>query len=481
MKVGKIKCLKIGFVLILFFLSSIYAQGPVYLNNISFESKKSIFSYPSFCLPAGSGHGGNNAPFILAEDYFERVLNWESYYHIDPAPCNGCYSNNGNVDVPVHSPDWVRGVNGNMCSNGWDGVAATGMYPYEIIYQNFGGKLDEFKCYEVRVKAQIIFQNITNKYLDVFLGTQQFFYKNDQQAFSGSPSNCSSDPSCIVCDQDFMDFIIAPTDQLILMKDFKIRPLTELPPSPYTPYSYGWFEFHGKIDMTQLNFNFPINSYIHFGLDVRDQNIANGNCDGPYLTLDWIEFYESCPESYNIYGVTIAGEQDEYVASSHIRSGFIDKGPAIVASNGRTAFKATNYIELLPGFLADYGSVLEIIPGVTCNSLCGHETGGRNLKDDTGISTDNENITVFDFSEQQQLGELRLYPNPTSGVCNVSFPGENIESIEIFNEVSQLVSTVCTLKTSTCEFNVSDLNPGVYYLRIYTKSRGIFNEKLIKN
>lgn len=67
-------------------------------------------------------------------------------------------------------------------------------------------------------------------------------------------------------------------------------------------------------------------------------------------------------------------------------------------------------------------------------------------------------------------------PNPANDEIHIQMPLDiSLESVEIYNNLGQLVST-----KSTADFSVSDLATGVHFLKIVT-SEGAFHKKIIKN
>jgi hypothetical protein len=83
--------------------------------------------------------------------------------------------------------------------------------------------------------------------------------------------------------------------------------------------------------------------------------------------------------------------------------------------------------------------------------------------------------TTLSTTENEIVKTVSLYPNPMSGVLNLSsvFP---ILKVEIYDMTGRLIS----LKTAPEDtINVSDLKSGNYILKIYTE-KGITNTKIIK-
>lgn len=445
--------------------SFINAQGGQLLTNYSFEQKEPLAEYPTDCLD----------PISYSTDYFDRILNWNSFYFTDPPTCNAPFF----VDYYTHSPDWVGGLP-NYCLNGWDGNFSAGISKYENGWQQFNGGLDDEKCYEIRLKVSYVYPEQANNKLDVILSTTALAY---QENLIGKPIGSDE---CEYCNLDYRTYVIGAFEDYKVLKRFSIDDITMIGSNPiginpYYSYSYGnWFEFHGKIKMADINWNpaIPLDpEFVIFTLDLRDDDIMNGNCSGEYAIVDWVEFFESCPQKYDIHAAIIAGIQDEYIADEYIRAGNLGKGNSIIASNGRTSFKAKNYVELVPGFLSDYGSVLEIIPNVDCEGCSRPKY--LSMPNQSGLSNsqiDNSNITKV----KQNTRDCYVYPNPTAGFCSVIVLNGVINSLEIFDSKSQQIYLIENINKNQYELDISNLESGVYYVYVRTSENEIYHRKVIK-
>jgi hypothetical protein len=84
----------------------------------------------------------------------------------------------------------------------------------------------------------------------------------------------------------------------------------------------------------------------------------------------------------------------------------------------------------------------------------------------------NENFTVNNFD---------VAPNPASGVVNVNLKNttENIESISVTDVLGKLVKRIAAVSSQQTQFDVSDLEKGVYMVEIVTTSNLKQTKKLI--
>lgn len=469
-----------------------FAKAQGILFNKSFEN---AVNPPNFCLPFGSGHGGFFLE-IQPEDYFDRLTNWVSYYKIDPTECN-IYTGTNCLTAYSHSPDWIGG-NFSPCPQGWDQNYSVGMFPYEVIWQDFVGLEDKYldinKCYEVRIKVQLDYSFFSpppfdptgNKGLDVLLGTQAFTYIDPIQAYTNTGTNCS-ETDCYNCRPIYREYFIAPTEAYQSLDRFPIDYINALGSQPYSGYSFPfWFEFHGVIRMSDFDFpSFaPLDpEFVQFGLDFRDPDPSTGSCPGQYLNIDWIEFFEACPDHYDLFGAMIAGPQDDYLASNYIKAGFIDKGPSIVTKNGRTKFKTGHFVELVPGFLSDYGSVLDITADP--NFLCPNCLPHRSMDNEQLIEVFNNREVVkdslFNKTTQNNINTaVHIFPNPTTEICVISSSDNNIISIQILGSMNQVIRVVENVNKKDYELDISNLGAGIYYFVVTTVRNEIVYKKIVK-
>jgi hypothetical protein len=501
-------------IIIIISAARVQAQGAQILYNKSFENT-GLGDHPEFCLPLYSGETPKNQlcdRFIEDEifNWFAMLTNWVAYYHHDTWECNVSISNPDEY-LPewfVHSPDWIGGTetcpDWSACTKGWDENYSVGMAPYEVFWQDFVGTdpskyLDINKSYEVRIKVQpqnlVAFtgtSNVSEKTLDILLGTQAFTYQWDDL---GLFDVFHSPNACRMCGSKYREYLMASTEDIRILKRFPIKDIENsgtyavfpYPNPTYAGQYENWFEFHTKIDMADLKFTdplFPITEFVQFGIDIRDPDPTvdsedGSMCNGPYLRIDWVEFFESCPDHYDIYGTKIAGAQSSYVATDYITAGFIDKGPAIVTLSGNTEFIAGHHVDLVPGFYADAGAVLNVqaIPNVDCSLYKSDAIDAptaelnRNGQNRTSPSTtlNNQNDRMF-----------KIYPNPASNTCVISTTHAEVVSISILDNLGKIMSVVANIHRSEFQLDISNLPNGTYSLVITTDKNETYHEKLIK-
>lgn len=84
------------------------------------------------------------------------------------------------------------------------------------------------------------------------------------------------------------------------------------------------------------------------------------------------------------------------------------------------------------------------------------------------------NVGIEENSDEAQFS---VYPNPTDGELHISFPEKNIDEIQIFNNIGQLVYKSSCYNVSE-NINVSNLVTGVYFLQCKIKNQ-LFSKKIM--
>jgi hypothetical protein len=82
-------------------------------------------------------------------------------------------------------------------------------------------------------------------------------------------------------------------------------------------------------------------------------------------------------------------------------------------------------------------------------------------------------------TEQEAINAIAVYPNPVSQFFMITSPQINVDFVEVFNTSGQLVKTQ-KLDEVNNKIQVSELQSGIYYLRIYNEGKLLKSDKLIK-
>lgn len=83
------------------------------------------------------------------------------------------------------------------------------------------------------------------------------------------------------------------------------------------------------------------------------------------------------------------------------------------------------------------------------------------------------------LSEFEAINAIRVYPNPVSQYFMISSLQTQIDEVEIYNTLGQLVKNQ-KLTQSNNVINIEELASGTYYLRIYNEGKFLKSDKVIK-
>ena len=84
------------------------------------------------------------------------------------------------------------------------------------------------------------------------------------------------------------------------------------------------------------------------------------------------------------------------------------------------------------------------------------------------------------ISELNQQNSLTLYPNPTTGLINIT--GKlDAGNIEIYNVAGQKVMSEEIQNSLNHQLNLSGFNPGMYLLKYYTKTKVYHAQFVLKS
>lgn len=102
------------------------------------------------------------------------------------------------------------------------------------------------------------------------------------------------------------------------------------------------------------------------------------------------------------------------------------------------------------------------------------------------INAKMEQTDIKDYFLTKQLGNLngaasvleyRLYPNPVKEVVYLTGELEELEQIDVFNTIGQLIKQI---KSNFSEINISELKTGLYLVRLHDKNKDVTSKRMIK-
>lgn len=79
----------------------------------------------------------------------------------------------------------------------------------------------------------------------------------------------------------------------------------------------------------------------------------------------------------------------------------------------------------------------------------------------------------------QQIVEVNVYPNPTTGIVNV-VSGKNIDNVNVYDVSGRLVKTVNKISSDKSVLDLSSLASGTYILKIQTDKKVVTKKVIIK-
>lgn len=93
------------------------------------------------------------------------------------------------------------------------------------------------------------------------------------------------------------------------------------------------------------------------------------------------------------------------------------------------------------------------------------------------LSTLNVTCSTTGISHATEQNIFSVYPNPTTGVINITSPGNKIFLLKIYNSLGENIYSKQAI--SNCTLPVADFPNGIYFLQIKSESKS-FNQKFIK-
>ena len=96
------------------------------------------------------------------------------------------------------------------------------------------------------------------------------------------------------------------------------------------------------------------------------------------------------------------------------------------------------------------------------------------------LSSKKTGVIGLSSSVDMDLKRIESYPNPSTGKFIISYADLQIESISIYNDLSQLMHYENSLKDEQIELNLKHLDKGIYHLILITENYPIYQTLIIK-
>ncbi len=90
---------------------------------------------------------------------------------------------------------------------------------------------------------------------------------------------------------------------------------------------------------------------------------------------------------------------------------------------------------------------------------------------ETSVFVFDETVNVRDFKKRK----IAIYPNPTSGLIKINYP-DKINKIQIYNELGQILLS----NIGEPEMDISLLDRGLYFVKIFSENGQIQTKKVVK-
>lgn len=164
------------------------------------------------------------------------------------------------------------------------------------------------------------------------------------------------------------------------------------------------------------------------------------------------------------------------IVCGHLVTPSTDPGDYVVKPNAELILNAGEYIDLFPGttFEEDSWVTLEIKNPYQC---AGRPEQTSNENEDTSTTTEEMEALEITQTEQAQ-SEVRIFPNPGTGIINVaSMKNKPIRSIEIYDLSGNLVLTQNQIDVARMELD-TELQQGTYIVHVKLEG-ALIREKLI--
>lgn len=82
--------------------------------------------------------------------------------------------------------------------------------------------------------------------------------------------------------------------------------------------------------------------------------------------------------------------------------------------------------------------------------------------------------SALSVSDNNMSTTFSVYPNPTRGILNITTE-EQLEKIEVYNYIGQKV-----IESTQLQINITQLNSGMYLLKVYGENGQVGIKRFIK-
>ncbi|HNR48033.1 MAG TPA: family 16 glycosylhydrolase [Bacteroidia bacterium] len=212
-----------------------------------------------------------------------------------------------------------------------------------------------------------------------------------------------------------------------------------------------------------------------------------------YFEIDFIRVWTrlDCQQVITICNYNQTSTDPTGITGSQITMGGTNCN-AVVQNEQNLHLIATDYIELLPGFIADAGSNFSAkivncpVPQIQF-ALDSSEAAASTLHilsevEQDSLSNSSERREAESVENNPPILYTKIYPNPTDGKISIEFVGytDKIIAIELINSLGEKVYSKENIKDKKLDIDISPLPKGVYFLKGIFGSDSI-TDKIILN
>lgn len=192
-----------------------------------------------------------------------------------------------------------------------------------------------------------------------------------------------------------------------------------------------------------------------------------------YFFDSWMED-DTVVSTESTYSFISAGDRT-LTAQFYKNNPIID---AVASAEGGAEFTGTGEYS--------YGDevTLTVIPNENFTFVCWVDEEGNFITDETSFTLTAELDRTFTALVYYYVGtdesfesSIRLFPNPTKGICTIS--GNGINNVTVYNALGQLILSKEVSNESQCNIDLSNQPNGVYVLRL-TDAEGTAIKKIVK-
>ncbi len=212
--------------------------------------------------------------------------------------------------------------------------------------------------------------------------------------------------------------------------------------------------------------NFAAKGEMYEGMLISVDDPNNGKIDVIRPNLNFGE-----------YGIGLSGSTDFIRVLSGRVNGTSAQSSLNVSLISDTFYINNDGVMNVPGILADTAQDMDAMIGILWYSFGNFKLTPRNNGDIINFS---EPLVYVGLSEKNTNIELKYYPNPAKNFVTIENTSADMNNMEafFFNLNGQLLKST-SLRNNINVVNVSDLNNGVYIIRVMNNNEVVSTSKLV--